>query len=106
MLASWSRRVTRISSPGPNVRASERLMCRCERGHVVAENDLLRAGGVQEVGHRGVGLVQDGIGFSAGLERAFMIGVALQQIALDAFGRLPGDLRPAGVVEEDSRAVE
>ena len=75
-------------------------------GHVVAEDDLLRAGGVQEVRHGGMGFIQDGIGLPAGGESAFVVGVAFQQVTLDALGRLAGDLRPAGVVEEDGRAVE
>ncbi len=63
------------------------------------------AGGVQQVRHGGMRFVQNGIGLLAGGKSAFVVGVALQQGTLDALGRLPGDLRPAGVVEEDGRTV-
>jgi hypothetical protein len=77
-----------------------------ERGHVVAEDDLLRAGGVQEIRHGGMRFFQDGIGLPAGGKSTVVVGVALQQVTLDALSRLPGDLGTAGVVEEDGRAVE
>jgi hypothetical protein len=35
-----------------------------------------------------------------------MVGIAFQQVALDTLGRLAGDLRPAGVVEENGRPIE
>lgn len=35
-----------------------------------------------------------------------MVGITLQQVALDALEAASGDLRPAGVVEEDVRAAE
>ena len=75
-------------------------------GHVVAEDDLLGAGGVQEVGHGAMGLRQDSVRLNAGGKSAFVVGVAFHQIALDAPGGLPGDLGSARVIKEDGRAVE
>ena len=103
MLASWSSRVTTISSPAFSVRASEREMCSVRRGHVVAEHDLVRRGGVQEIRHGGVRLLQHRVRLLAGAEGAFVVGVAVQQVAVDAVEALLGDLCPARVVEEHVR---
>ena len=56
-------------------------------------------GGVQEVSHGGVGLRQDRIGLVAGGKSAFVVGVAFEQVVLDAFGGEVEDLRAAGDVE-------
>ena len=77
-----------------------------ERGHVGAEDDLFAARGVEHVGHGLVRLVQHSIRITAGLEGAFVIRVALHQVFLNPLGGPAGDLRAAGVVEKDSRAVK
>jgi hypothetical protein len=51
-------------------------------------------------------LVQDRIGFPAGCKCAFVIGVALQQVAVEAIQTVLRDLRPTGVVEKDGWAIE
>ena len=42
----------------------------------------------------------------AGGEGAAVVGVAFEQVLVDAVEGLPGDLRAAGVIEEDGWAVE
>ena len=74
--------------------------------HVVAENDLLRAGGIVEIRHGSVGFIQDFIGSDTGGEGSLMVGIAFQQILVDAFQRLSGDLRTARIVEKDSRTIK
>jgi hypothetical protein len=77
-----------------------------ERGHVVAEDDLLRAGSIVEVRHGAMGFVQHGVRGATGGEGAFVIRVAFQQVAVDALEGLPGDLGAARVVEENRRTIE
>src|SRR5512142_3067369 len=77
-----------------------------QRGHIVAEDDLVRRGSVQEIRRGDVRLLQDLIRLLAGGEGALVIRIAVQQVALDAFQALPGDLRAAGVVEEHIAAME
>ena len=43
---------------------------------------------------------------ATGGKGALVVGVAFQEIAVDPVEGRPGDLGPAGVVEEDGRAVE
>ncbi len=50
--------------------------------------------------------MQDLIRFPAGLEESLMIGIAFEQIAVDALKALFGDLRPGGVIEKYRRAIE
>lgn len=77
-----------------------------QAGHVVAEDDLVRARGVVEVRHGLVGFVQDGVRGAAGGECAAVVGVALEQVAVDAVKGVVGDLGAARVVEEDGLPVE
>ena len=53
-----------------------------------------------------MGFMQDGIGGNAGCKRAFMVGVAFQEIFINAIQRRTGDLGAAGVIEEDGRTVK
>ena len=77
-----------------------------EGGHVGAEDNFLRAGSVEEIRHGSVGGVEDEVGLAAGGKDALVVGVAFEQILLDAVGGLAGDLGAAGVVEEDRGTVE
>ncbi|MCK7516307.1 MAG: hypothetical protein MZV64_00545 [Ignavibacteriales bacterium] len=52
------------------------------------------------------GFVKDLVRTAAGLELSLVVGVALEQIAVDAFKAGLGDLRPGGVIQKDRRAVE
>jgi hypothetical protein len=45
-------------------------------------------------------LMQDLIRSPAGLEPAFVIGIAFEQVTIDALEALSGDLRSGGVIEE------
>jgi hypothetical protein len=63
-------------------------------------------GSVQEVLHGGVGFHQDRIGLAAGGKSAFVVGVTFEQVTLDAPGRGVGDVRAAGVFEENVGTVE
>ena len=73
--------------------------------HVLAELDLVRARGAQEVGDRGVGLIDDGVGQLARRERATGVGVAVAVVGDDGVDDALRDLGPAGPVEEDDRAA-
>jgi len=55
-----------------------------QRGHIGAENDFFRAGGIVKIRHGLMGFMQDGIGGNAGCKRAFMVGVAFQEIFINA----------------------
>ena len=72
-----------------------------QRGHVVAKDDLFRAGGIVEVGHRRMRFVQYGIGFLTGGKRAAVVGIVLGQVGGHAVKRLLSDLGTAGVIEEN-----
>ena len=78
---------------------------RCQRGHVVAKDDLFRAGRVIEICHRSMRFIQNGSGFLAGGERAAVIGIVLGQASGNAVERLPGDLGTARVGEENHALV-
>ena len=77
-----------------------------ERGHVVAENNFFRAGGIVEIRHGAMGFIQNGIRCDTGGEGSFMVGIAFQQILVDAFKGLSGDLRAPWIIEEYRWAVE
>src|SRR5574340_1127948 len=77
-----------------------------ERGHIVAEDDLLAAGGVEQLGYGSAGLVDDQVGLAAGGKGAPVVGVPAQVILVDAVERLLGDLGAAGIVEEDFGPVQ
>jgi hypothetical protein len=77
-----------------------------QRRHVVAEYDLLRRGGIEKIRHGRVRLLQHGIRIAAGAERALVVGVALQQVALDALQARARDLRPGRVVKEHALALQ
>jgi len=53
-----------------------------------------------------VSLLQDGIRLDACGEDAFVVGVAFEQVFVDALQAWTGDLRPTGVVEEDGRSIK
>ena len=75
-------------------------------GHVVAEDDLLGPGGVEEIRHGGVGIFQYGIRGAAGLEGSAVVGVVIDQIGVHPVDDRLGDLRSAGIIEEDIRALQ
>ncbi len=70
-------------------------------GHVGTEDDLARIGGVQEVGCRGVGAVECGVGPRAREEGAVGVGVLRAQIVDDAVDAVLRDLRAARIVQID-----
>jgi len=43
---------------------------------------------------------------SAGFKGAFMVGIAFQQVAIDAIQAVLCNLRPTGVVKKDSRTKQ
>ena len=53
-----------------------------------------------------MGFMQDLIRFSAGLEQAFMVSIAFDQIAVDALKALFRYLRAGGIVEKYRRAFK
>ena len=84
--------------PGPAQRVAEG---EGQAGHVLAEDDLLGPGGVEEASHLDPG---GGDGFDralAGEERAAGVGVVAAQIGGHGFHDRRGHLRAAGAVEED-----
>jgi hypothetical protein len=80
MLASWSEAgdddfVARPQAAGQG--AGER---EGERGHVLAEDDLVGRGRAQEIGHGGMGFVEDLVRINRCLKCPAMVGVGIQQI--------------------------
>jgi len=71
-------------------------------GHIIAEDDLFRRSGVVEVCHGTVGFIKNRIRSNAGGKSALVVGVALQQIFIDAVYGWLSNLGSAGIVEEDS----
>jgi len=73
-----------------------------EARHVVAEDDLVRVC-AEQIGGSLAGVINDRVGAAAGLEDAVRIGVAPGEVVGHGFDHAAGDLRAAGVVEEDGR---
>ena len=73
-LASWSRRVQTISSPGCSVRHDGRGEAHRQRGHRRAEDDAL-GGRAEQARDRGAGLGDERVGALGGLEGAAVVGV-------------------------------
>lgn len=99
ILASWSRRVTITSSPGPRVRAIERQR-QVQRRHVWPEDDLVRRT-TEEIGARSAGLGDHRVGGGAGGEGTTGVGVAALEVGghgVDHLGRYLGASRR---VDED-----
>ena len=71
-----------------------------ERRHVVAELDLVRARGAEEVGHGRVGLVGHRVAELARRERATAVGVGVREVVADGVDHALRDLGAAGAVEE------
>ena len=103
MLASWSRRVTTISSPGCKRARQRAAEAEGQRRHVGAEDDLLGAGGVEEIGHGAPGFVHQGVGAAAGGERAAVVGVVGHQVIDHPVDHVLRHLGPAGIVQIDVR---
>ena len=102
-LASWSRRrhddlVTRLEGRPDRSAEMER-----ERRHVRAELDLVRRGGTEQVGYRGVGLVGHRVGPPARGERTAGVRVRVAEVARDRVDHPLRDLGAARPVEEDGR---
>ena len=76
-----------------------------QRRHVLAEDDLLRRRGVDEVGEGLVGAVQDGVGFATGGEEAAVVRIAVAQVVGDGVDHPARDLRAPRAVEEDRRSA-
>jgi hypothetical protein len=75
-----------------------------ERRHVVAELDLVRAGGSEEVGDSRVRFLGHRVGRLARRERAAVVGVGVGQVAGDRVDDALRDLGAAGSVEEGDRS--
>ena len=98
-MASWSRRVTTISSPGFSSRPIARRHGERQRGHVRPEDDFVGAA-VQEVGHGAAGFGDHGVGAAAGGVGSAGVGVVAAQVVGDGVDHALRDLRSAGAVEE------
>ena len=98
--------MTTISSPGASVAPIDPPDVERERRHVVAELDLVRAPGTEEVGDGRVCLVDDRVRRLARREGAAGVGVRVRQVVADGIDDALRDLGAAGTVEErDGPAV-
>src|SRR5205823_4490766 len=90
---------------GPELAEERARGVHCERRHVRAEGDLVRAG-AEERGHLGAGLGQDAVGRDRRLEGPAQVGVGVVVVA--GYGGVDGlvHLRAAGVVEVDAVVAE
>ena len=70
-----------------------------QRGHVRAEDNLLRPPRVEEIGRRLACLVNQRIRLTAGPKCTAVIGVRFHQVAAHAFQAAPRHLRSARIVE-------
>jgi hypothetical protein len=86
----------------PQRRADRARDVERERRHIRPERDLVRID-AEQVGERGMGVLDDRVRALGGEERAAMVGVRLAVVACDRVDHRLGDLRPAGTVEEDDR---
>ncbi len=90
---------------GPERRADRAPDVEGERRHVVAELDLVRARGTEEVGNGRVGLVRDRVAQLTRGERAAAVGVGVREVVADGVDDALRDLRAAGSVEKCDRAT-
>ena len=73
--------------------------------HVLAELDLVRARRPEEVGDRGVGLIDDRVAEAARRERPARVGIRVAVVATDRVDDPLRNLRPTGSVEERHRSA-
>ena len=103
--ASWSRVVTTTSSRGPSVAPMLRPMCRVRLDmfwpNLISSGDAAP----EEVGDRGVRLLDHRVGLGARRERALVVRVHVAVVADDGIDHALRDLRAAGSVEERDRAA-
>jgi len=71
----------------------------CNRGHVLAEDDLIGVT-MKEIGHGRARAGDHLVGSTAGQEGATRVGVGVHQVALDGVHHLRGNLRSRGSVEK------
>lgn len=76
-----------------------------QAGHVLAEDDLLGAAGVEQVAHRLAGGVGGGVGLAAGQEWAAVVAAAAPQVVGQGVDDAGWRLRAAGAVQKDGRLV-
>ena len=83
-------------SPGNGATQVER-----ERGHVLAEHDLVGRRGVDEIGHRLLSVAQEGVRLDTGGEDPAVVGVTGHQVMDHGIDDALRHLGPAGAVEVD-----
>ena len=102
-LASWSRRVTTISSPGCEGGPDGPAEGERDGRHVGPEADLVRIGGTKQVGRGHADVVDELVGLEAGREGAPVVGVAGEEVVVDGAQAGVHDLRPGRSVEPGDR---
>ncbi len=101
MLASWSRRVTTISSPAFRDRAQGAGQVQRQGGHVGAEDDLAGRAGVDEIGHGLARLGDDAVAALRGGKKAVLVGIGVPIIRGHGVDDRLRHLGAARAVEKD-----
>ena len=78
----------------------------CQRGHVRSEDDLVRAGCVEQIRDGPVRLFKDGIGLETGSEGAAVIGICVEKIVRHTVDNPLRHLGSPRIVEEGSVSLQ